>query len=162
MVTSTDQPTDRPTNRQGEYRAICLFRKLENRKEAEICNLSCWYVLLKYCCCGQFLCNFFLLEYFLWIKVQGIFFPRISFETFANCCSGFMFTNYRNLSFIPDHYSFENFASSCSGQLLFCTLLFLTKQNSPNCDPHLWSVPHCPKTFFAPFPTLYLNSTEIL
>ena len=34
MVTSTDQPTDR----QGEYRAICLFRKLENRKKAEICN----------------------------------------------------------------------------------------------------------------------------
>ena len=35
---STDQPTDRPTNRQGEYRAICFFRKLENRKKAEICN----------------------------------------------------------------------------------------------------------------------------
>ena len=33
-----DQPTDRPTNRQGEYRAICLFRKLENRRKAEICN----------------------------------------------------------------------------------------------------------------------------
>ena len=29
-----DQPTDQP----GEYRAICLFRKLENRKKAEICN----------------------------------------------------------------------------------------------------------------------------
>ena len=29
---------DRPTNRQGEYRAICLFQKLENRKKAEICN----------------------------------------------------------------------------------------------------------------------------
>ena len=38
MVTSTDQPTNRPTNRQGEYRAICLFRKLDNRKKAEICN----------------------------------------------------------------------------------------------------------------------------
>ena len=25
-------------DRQGEYRAICLFRKLENRKKAEICN----------------------------------------------------------------------------------------------------------------------------
>ena len=37
MVTSTDQPT----NRQGEYRAICLFRKLENRKKAEICNVKC-------------------------------------------------------------------------------------------------------------------------
>ena len=36
MVTSTN----RPTNRQGEYRAICLFRKLENRKKAEICNLG--------------------------------------------------------------------------------------------------------------------------
>ena len=34
MVTSTDQPT----NQQGEYRAICLFQKLENRKKAEICN----------------------------------------------------------------------------------------------------------------------------
>ena len=34
MVTSTNRPTDR----QGEYRAICLFRKLENRKKAEICN----------------------------------------------------------------------------------------------------------------------------
>ena len=33
-----NRPTDRPTNRQGEYRAICLFRKLENRKKAEICN----------------------------------------------------------------------------------------------------------------------------
>ena len=32
--------TNRPTNRQGEYRAICLFRKLENRKKAEICNLG--------------------------------------------------------------------------------------------------------------------------
>ena len=40
MVTSTNRPTDRPTNRQGEYRAICLFRKLENRKKAEICNIS--------------------------------------------------------------------------------------------------------------------------
>ena len=30
---------NRPTNRQGEYRAICLFRKLDNRKKAEICNL---------------------------------------------------------------------------------------------------------------------------
>ena len=28
MVTSTNRPTDQ----QGEYRAICLFRKLENRK----------------------------------------------------------------------------------------------------------------------------------
>ena len=37
MVTSTN----RPTNRQGEYRAICLFRKLENRKKAEICN---WFI----------------------------------------------------------------------------------------------------------------------
>ena len=34
MVTSTN----RPTNRQGEYRAICLFWKLKNRKKAEICN----------------------------------------------------------------------------------------------------------------------------
>ena len=34
MVTSTDRPTDR----KGEYREICLFRKLENRKKAEICN----------------------------------------------------------------------------------------------------------------------------
>ena len=25
MVTSTNQPTNRPTNQQGEYRAICLF-----------------------------------------------------------------------------------------------------------------------------------------
>ena len=32
------QPTDQPTDQQGEYRAICLFRKLENRKKAEICN----------------------------------------------------------------------------------------------------------------------------
>ena len=31
-----DQPTDQP----GKYRAICLFRKLENRKRAEICNTS--------------------------------------------------------------------------------------------------------------------------
>ena len=30
---------DQPTDQQGEYRAICLFRKLENRKKAEICNL---------------------------------------------------------------------------------------------------------------------------
>ena len=29
---------DQPTDQQGEYRAICLFRKLENRKKAEICN----------------------------------------------------------------------------------------------------------------------------
>ena len=27
-----NQPTDRPIDRQGEYRAICLFRKFENRK----------------------------------------------------------------------------------------------------------------------------------
>ena len=33
---STNQLTDQP----GEYRAICLFRKLENRKKAEICNLE--------------------------------------------------------------------------------------------------------------------------
>ena len=31
---------DQPTNQQGKYRAICLFRKLENRKKAEICNNS--------------------------------------------------------------------------------------------------------------------------
>ena len=29
---------NRPTDLQGEYRAICLFRKLENRKKAEICK----------------------------------------------------------------------------------------------------------------------------
>ena len=29
---------DQPTDQQGEYRAICLFRKLENRKKAEICK----------------------------------------------------------------------------------------------------------------------------
>ena len=34
VVTSTDQPT----NQHAEYRAICFFRKLENRKKAEICN----------------------------------------------------------------------------------------------------------------------------
>ena len=33
-----NRPTNQPTDRQGEYRAICLFRKLENRKKAEICN----------------------------------------------------------------------------------------------------------------------------
>ena len=33
-----DQPTNRQTDRQGEYRAICLFRKLENRKKTEICK----------------------------------------------------------------------------------------------------------------------------
>ena len=38
MVTPTDRPTNRPTDQQGEYRAICLFRKLENRKKEEICN----------------------------------------------------------------------------------------------------------------------------
>ena len=30
---------NQPTDQQGEYRAICLFRKLENRKKAEICNI---------------------------------------------------------------------------------------------------------------------------
>ena len=50
MVTSTNRPTDRPTNRQGEYRAICLFRKLENRKKAEICNncISCHFTYHTY------------------------------------------------------------------------------------------------------------------
>ena len=33
-----DRPTNRPTDQPGEYRAICLFQKLENRKKAEICN----------------------------------------------------------------------------------------------------------------------------
>ena len=36
-----DRPTNQPTNQQSEYRAICLFRKLENRKKADICNLHC-------------------------------------------------------------------------------------------------------------------------
>ena len=35
-----DQPTNRPTDQPGEYRAICLFRKLENRKKAEICEYN--------------------------------------------------------------------------------------------------------------------------
>ena len=35
-----DRPTNRPSDQQGEYRAICLFRKLENRKKAEICNME--------------------------------------------------------------------------------------------------------------------------
>ena len=34
MVTSTD----RPTNRQGEYRAICLFESQKIEKKAENCN----------------------------------------------------------------------------------------------------------------------------
>ena len=34
-----NRPTNQPTDQQGEYRAICLFRKLENRKKAEICNI---------------------------------------------------------------------------------------------------------------------------
>ena len=38
----TNQPTDQPTDQPGEYRAICLFRKLENRKKAEICNK--WHI----------------------------------------------------------------------------------------------------------------------
>ena len=33
-----NRPTDRPTDQQGEYRAICLFRNLDNRKKAENCN----------------------------------------------------------------------------------------------------------------------------
>ena len=45
MVTSTDRPTHQPTNRQGEYRAICLFRKLGNRKKAEICKNRCHNLL---------------------------------------------------------------------------------------------------------------------
>ena len=39
MVTKRDYD-NQPTDRQGEYRAICLFRKLENRKKAEICKYS--------------------------------------------------------------------------------------------------------------------------
>ena len=38
-----DRPTNQPTDQRGEYRAICLFRKLENRKKAEICNNSDYY-----------------------------------------------------------------------------------------------------------------------
>ena len=37
MVTSTDQPTDR----QGECRAICLFRKLENKKKGRDLQFRC-------------------------------------------------------------------------------------------------------------------------
>ena len=37
---NVDQPTNRPTNRQGEYRAICLFRKLENRKKGRDLQLE--------------------------------------------------------------------------------------------------------------------------
>ena len=33
-----NRPTNQPTDQQSEYRAICLFRKLETRKKAEICN----------------------------------------------------------------------------------------------------------------------------
>ena len=29
---------NQPTYRQGDYRAICLFKILDNRKKAEICN----------------------------------------------------------------------------------------------------------------------------
>ena len=35
-----DRPTNQLTNQPGEYMAICLFRKLENRKKAEICYLQ--------------------------------------------------------------------------------------------------------------------------
>ena len=38
-----NRPTNQPTDRQGEYRAICLFRKLENRKKADICNIEFMY-----------------------------------------------------------------------------------------------------------------------
>ena len=38
---------DQPTNRQGDYRAICLFRKLENRKKAEICNIVTFDFIFK-------------------------------------------------------------------------------------------------------------------
>ena len=31
---------------EREYRAICLFRKLENRKKAEICNIARYYLHL--------------------------------------------------------------------------------------------------------------------
>ena len=48
MVTSTDQPTDQRTDQQqGEYRAICLFRNLENRKKAEICNTTIHFHMFK-------------------------------------------------------------------------------------------------------------------
>ena len=64
-----DRPTDQPTDRQGEYGAICLFRKLENKKKAEICNkvnafichsdcggVKRAYPISKYLCCF-FLCG---------------------------------------------------------------------------------------------------------
>ena len=38
VLKKTNGDVDQPTDRQGEYRAICLFRKLENRKKAEICK----------------------------------------------------------------------------------------------------------------------------
>ena len=40
---------NRPTDQQGEYRAICLFRKLENRKKAEICNISGAMKIYQHC-----------------------------------------------------------------------------------------------------------------
>ena len=33
-----NQPIDRPTDQQGKYSGICLSRKIENRKKAEICK----------------------------------------------------------------------------------------------------------------------------
>ena len=59
MVTSTN----RPTNRQGEYRAICLFRKLENRQKAEICNLYDIYH-----------------DYFVIIEMLGRYWLRVQLE----------------------------------------------------------------------------------
>ena len=41
-----NQPTNRPTNQPTG--AICLFRKLENRKKAEICNYSLIIISLHY------------------------------------------------------------------------------------------------------------------
>ena len=37
-IEKINDDVDQPTDQQGEYRAICHFRKLENRKKAEICN----------------------------------------------------------------------------------------------------------------------------
>ena len=72
MVTSTDRPTNRPTDQQGEYRAICLFRKLENRKKAEICNfLISWACKLPISIINRYFLSFIYFWYFSGTIVDG-------------------------------------------------------------------------------------------
>ena len=101
---------NRPTDRQGEYRAICLFRKLKNRKKAEICNI--FLQIEDPCCKTSFHTCFFTCHF----QTET---PRLDTLIYWGTFDGYLFTDSsfycqlfdRIMTYVPQSFSVMPYSS---------------------------------------------------